>query len=320
MAYPWFRLFCDTPHSPKLRVAARRAGVPMHAALAVWIAMLCHAGGRRDAAERGSLVGWSDEAAGVALDMDEATVARLRLEAMQGLLLEGERIAGWDRRQAEAPSTARVREWRQRQKDKRRANVAKHDETLRGVTPPFHATVETTCNAMKRADSSSTYTPPPTPKNLIQNSRESLFLGGVGGVGGESDSVAKHDETLRNVPPAKPPRSRASAKTAMKRDWRPSREEELFAHEMGLDAAAVVEDFRDYFLGKGEKLTDWDARFRRWVREEVRRRRAVEDGPPGSAMSRPAAVRQSFHGQDEQARLGTLDLARRIALGDRGEA
>jgi len=68
--------------------------------------------------ERGSLEHWDDEVVAAALDMETEQVLAIR-EAMQGVVLEGNHLTGWERRQPERErednSNKRVRRWRGRQ-------------------------------------------------------------------------------------------------------------------------------------------------------------------------------------------------------------
>lgn len=91
----WLRLYNETVHDPKWRMVAIETEQPVHAVLAVWMAMLCHASG---AEPRGTLAGWNDRLAGAALDLKGSVVEVIRA-AMQGVVLDGELLTAWDRRQ-----------------------------------------------------------------------------------------------------------------------------------------------------------------------------------------------------------------------------
>lgn len=92
----WVRLWHDMPTDPKWRVVARKSGQPLPCVLAVFTLMLTNASG--NAAERGVLQGWDNEDAGAALDIDAEAVASI-YSAMQGKVLDGDRLTGWERRQ-----------------------------------------------------------------------------------------------------------------------------------------------------------------------------------------------------------------------------
>ncbi len=102
----WVRLWEDMPTDPKWRVVAKRAGRPVCEVIALFTMMMTNAGG---AEPRGSLSSWDDEDAAMALDMDQEHVAAIR-EAMQGKVLDGDRLRGWEKRQPkrEDASTDRV--------------------------------------------------------------------------------------------------------------------------------------------------------------------------------------------------------------------
>ena len=88
----WVRLWEDMPTDPKWRIIAKRSGRPACEVIALFTVMMTNAGG---ADTRGSLASWDDEAAAMVLDMEEHHVAAIR-EAMQGRVLDGDRLLGWD--------------------------------------------------------------------------------------------------------------------------------------------------------------------------------------------------------------------------------
>lgn len=130
MSISWCRLWHDMPTDPKFRAVAKRAGRPTAEVLALFTAMLANASANDD--ERGSLWNWCHEDMACALDM-EPEHAEAIYEAMQGKLLDGNRLMGWERRQPkrEDNSTERVRAYRERKRA---------DETRRNAR-------ETHCNA-----------------------------------------------------------------------------------------------------------------------------------------------------------------------------
>lgn len=110
----WLRLWHDMPTDPKFRVIARKAGRPLTEVLSVFVLMMTNASAS-DA--RGELCGWDDEDAAAALDIDPEHVKAIR-SAMQGKVLDGDNLSGWERRQPkrEDDSAERVRAFRERQK------------------------------------------------------------------------------------------------------------------------------------------------------------------------------------------------------------
>lgn len=121
----WFRWHNGTVTDAKWRVVARRAGVPLYMVIAVW-PKLCEEANQ--ASDRGTLDQLDDavlEDIAAALDMETEHVAAI-VEAMQGKVLDGNRLTGWEnrnpKREREDNSTDRVRRFRER-------NAEKRDET-----------------------------------------------------------------------------------------------------------------------------------------------------------------------------------------------
>jgi len=129
----WIRLWDDMPTDPKWRLVARRSKRSVHEVIAVFIFMLNTAS---DWSHRGHLENWNDEVVGAALDLDGDAVEAIRL-AMQGLVLDGDKISGWEKRQPkrEDSSTERVKAFRERKEAERKQSV-----TLESAS-------ETVCNA-----------------------------------------------------------------------------------------------------------------------------------------------------------------------------
>jgi len=131
----WVRLWEDMPDDPKWRVVAKRSGRPLSEVVAVFTRMLVNAS---RSSNRGTLETWNDEDEAIALHMDEANVAGIR-EAMQGKVLEGLRLTGWEKRQPkrEDSSSERVRAFREREAELKRGethgNARPDDETHRNA-------------------------------------------------------------------------------------------------------------------------------------------------------------------------------------------
>lgn len=98
----WLRLYHDTPNDPKWRLVARKSGQPVGNVLAVWTCMMVHAS---ESEERGTLVGWDDEIAAAVLEYPIEAVMAIR-EAMQGRVLDGNRLTGWEKRQRASDDVA----------------------------------------------------------------------------------------------------------------------------------------------------------------------------------------------------------------------
>jgi len=112
----WVRLWQDMPTDPKWRVIARKSDQPVTAVISVFAMMLVNASA--NAGERGILAGWVNEDVAAALDIGEADVAAI-FEAMQGKVLDGYRLTGWERRQPSREDDSLMRVRRHREKKKR---------------------------------------------------------------------------------------------------------------------------------------------------------------------------------------------------------
>lgn len=120
----WLRLYNAAANDPNWRVIADETGQPVHAVMAVWFVMLCHASA---ADPRGTLTGWIDRRAGAMTGLPGAVILSIR-EAMQGVTLNGDTLLNWDQEQYESDSSAaRTREYRERKKHRPAT-----------VTPPSH--------------------------------------------------------------------------------------------------------------------------------------------------------------------------------------
>jgi len=129
MANPWFRLWADMVNDPKWRTIARVSKQEISRVIAVALHMMTCAS---SATNRGHTEGWNDEDVATALDVETEDVAAIR-EAMQGRVLDGDYLTGWEKRQPKREreddgSTERSRQSRQRQKEQDEA-------TQRHATP-----------------------------------------------------------------------------------------------------------------------------------------------------------------------------------------
>ena len=115
MSYDWCRLWHDMPTDPKWRLIATKAEVSIPDVIAVFTFMLVRASQN---VPRGTIDGWSDEVVGVALNLPANAIERIRTQST-GLLLDGTKLIGWERRQPkrEDGSAERSSAWRQRQKE-----------------------------------------------------------------------------------------------------------------------------------------------------------------------------------------------------------
>jgi hypothetical protein len=101
------------PTDPKWRVIAKKSGRPLSEVLSVFMLLMTNASA--NATERGRTQRWSHEDAAAALDMQTEDVKAI-YDAMQGKVLDGEQLTGWEKRQPkrEDSSAERAKAWRER--------------------------------------------------------------------------------------------------------------------------------------------------------------------------------------------------------------
>ena len=122
----WVRLWHDMPTDPKWRTIARKSGQPLPCVISLFTLLMVNASANSE--ERGTLRNWDTEDAAAALDMEPEAVAAI-LGAMEGKVIEGERLTGWERRQPKREDTSaeRVRAFRERKRTL--GNTSGHNET-----------------------------------------------------------------------------------------------------------------------------------------------------------------------------------------------
>lgn len=98
----WLRLYHDTINDPKWRLVSNESGQPVGNVLAVWMSMLINASG---SSTRGTLEDWQDRYVAAHLGYPTDAVRAIR-EAMQGVVLDGDRLSGWDKRQMASDTSA----------------------------------------------------------------------------------------------------------------------------------------------------------------------------------------------------------------------
>jgi len=129
MANSWLRLWHDMPNDPKWRTIARVSKQPISAVLAVYIHLLVIAS---NATERGRTQNVCSEDLASALDLDTEQID-LILSAMQGRVLDGDKVSGWSKRQVEREdgSAERAKRWRKAQKEVKQTqpNATERDQT-----------------------------------------------------------------------------------------------------------------------------------------------------------------------------------------------
>ncbi len=306
-AMPWLRLYTCAATDPKLRLIAAESRHPVAHVLAVWVAMLCHAGSL-DGEERGTLAGWLDAAAAAALDLPAATVRDIH-GAMAGLLLDSDRIIAWSKRQGArtsggegsqggAPAAVRMRRMRARRSAAAAlvtgvtavtSAVTGHGDAVTAVTDRGEEKREEHPCGSSPGESAGAFAPPPRPM------------------------AAELPLPRLDLTPAGAPSPKLAARAAhrLPPEWSPSPDLLAFAAGLRVDGLAAAGAFADYWTAetgaKARKL-DWDAAFRTWCRREADPRRSAV-----APALRPVAP--SFRERDAADKAAGLDMLRRMAMG-----
>lgn len=125
----WVRLWHETPTDPKWRVIAKKSGQSIPAVIAVWNFLMVNAS--ENATERGRTHNWNNEDVAAALDLEDTDIQSI-LDAMQGKVLEGDKLSGWEKRQPkrEDSSAERSKEWRERNRTQRDATERPETEQI----------------------------------------------------------------------------------------------------------------------------------------------------------------------------------------------
>lgn len=140
MATSWLRLWHDMPNDPKFRTISRISKQSVPAVLSVYIHILVAASSGR---ERGQIQSGCFEDIASALDLEREQVEQI-IQAMQGRVLDGDKVSGWDKRQPDTEGNAarRSKEWREARRKEREVavqtkethNKTKRSQTLGNVT------------------------------------------------------------------------------------------------------------------------------------------------------------------------------------------
>jgi len=118
------------PTDPKWRTIARASGQRIGDVIAVFVHVLVDAS---NATERGRTQSIASEDVASALDIGSDQVDAI-LAAMQGRVIDGDRVLGWEKRQPirEDGAAARAKAWRNTQSERKRtqANASEREQTL----------------------------------------------------------------------------------------------------------------------------------------------------------------------------------------------
>jgi len=115
MANSWLRLWHEMPNDPKWRTISKISSEPIPSVIAVYLHLLVSASQN---IPRGKIDIVPEDLAS-ALEIETDSVMKI-VEAMQGRVLDGEAIKGWEKRQPvrEDASADRVKKWRERHRTK----------------------------------------------------------------------------------------------------------------------------------------------------------------------------------------------------------
>lgn len=228
---PWCRLWADMPNDPKWRTIARTSDQSIGNVIAVFLHMMNCASTQTNASERGFTHGWNDEDVASALDLKTEQVAAIRV-AMQGRVLDGAWLKGWDRRQPireDEKSAARGKAFREREKLRKEAEQDESQDKANAE--------KTEANASKR--------------------EKALEVEVRGEVEKESRASKNSDARATRLPADwSPSESDIKFCTTERKD---------------LVVTEVAKRFVDYWIsiaGPKARKTDWSATWRNWVRSE----------------------------------------------------
>lgn len=260
----WLRLWHELPNDPKFRTIARASGQEIARVLAVYLHLLVDAS--TNATERGRTQSLTSEDIASALDVDPTEIDAI-LEAMQGRLLEGDRILGWEKRQPkrEDGSADRARLWRLERAEKKAQQQAQDEDAEREQTQP-------------NADE---------PKRRVDISTLSLS-------NAPPDSGPQQSPPAAQDPPPPMPQDDGRLQP-MRHGWKPdTRYLKASAKTSGLPVADCLEqlpDFVTHFAAEPHHLTEaqWVAKLVLWTKRDKARN---AQGAPANKNNREGKPRE----------------------------
>lgn len=222
MANSWLRLWHDMPNDPKWRTIARVSKQPISLVQSVYIHLLVSASQN---VTRGHADVTTEDLASH-FDVTEGEIDAV-ISAMQGRVLEGDRISGWERRQPKRedhgnPETSAksAAERKAAQRERERAKVLpatsvtnSHDESRRVTT--------------------------------------------------DKDKDKETDKEYITDPPVVPRDKKA---TQMPKGFSPNEKHQQLADELGTDLKSEFLAFTDFHVSKGSLFKNWDAALNSWLR------------------------------------------------------
>lgn len=277
------------PNDPKWRTIARVSGQPIATVMAVYIHLLVSASRNVTTCHGVSLRGHIDvttEDLASALDVTEDVIDSI-LHAMQGRVLDGDLISGWEKRQVLKEDNGNVsqtakspaeRKRAQREREKlRKHNADCHDESRR-VT---HLSRQVTTDKDTDTD-----TDTDTELNPTHNARESIPTSESNG----APLQTAEPEYLDGL-------SEPIGKFSMTTVWQPSPDFRQRAAVWGMAlpepefTPAELAAFRDYWMAEGKVFTQvqWEQKFARHVQHVRAQVKPVSKGGSHAASGGTAS-------------------------------
>lgn len=140
----WVRLWHDMPTDPKWRTIARKSNQRIGDVIAVFNFLMVNASA--NAMQRGTLSGFEIEDVASALELQESDVEAI-ISSMQGKVLDGYTLTGWDRRQPKREDNSTERSRALREKRKLLRGTAGGNKTQRNATQCNAPDTETDADA-----------------------------------------------------------------------------------------------------------------------------------------------------------------------------
>lgn len=232
MSNQWLRLWHDMPNDPKWRTISRLSGQPIALVQAVFLHLLVDASRN---VTRGHVTVTPEDLSS-ALDVTEGEILAIQ-EAMQGRVLDGNRLSGWVGRQPKredsgnentgAKSAAeRKREQRQREKEAKE---------LSGSQPESRHCHDASRNVPLDKDKDKDKDKPTSLRSVGEGARDSC------------DGLAVPD------------------------DFQAARVDVAKAQSLGLDLPTEVARFVAHYQARRETRADlkaWEAQFRKWMLDQ----------------------------------------------------
>jgi uncharacterized phage protein (TIGR02220 family) len=126
----WLRLWQDMPTDPKFRTVSKISKQPLSTVIAVYLFLMvdasCHA------TSRGVTLCHNEDIAS-ALDLEISQVEDIK-KAMQGKLLDGNKLTGWERRQPKKEDETASERQRRHRENKKNKSVTPRHAVSRSVT------------------------------------------------------------------------------------------------------------------------------------------------------------------------------------------